>query len=212
MEKLTEHWQDAGPTLQRSGSVVERSRLLIAPAIAGGVLRVTSAGPIASSLVAAFRRDGVGMRTVWWLAQSPGHRAARRYGLGWSAGPVTSPAQRNVGSPAYLVGYGAWGLLMAVTIAATVRAALRREQRLEPPAQVVKPEKPSLPVLWPSRSPGTAGCAIIGRCLPRRETHRYSPSVASHWRPAPRTAGRQTWVSPAGHAESHACQAHTARP
>ena len=59
--KLTEHWQDAGPVVQRSAGAIDSYRLLIALAVAGSALVAVAGMLLIPSLVAAIRRDGMGL-------------------------------------------------------------------------------------------------------------------------------------------------------
>ena len=139
--KLTEHWQDAGPVdpplrggdrqlpaphrARRGRKRARRGRGRAARPFVGGrdpsdgfgLVRDVLAGPIA------------------WAVALVGATAGL---VGWAH--HLSTVQRNGGSWPYLVAYALWALLVAATIAALVRAALRVERRLEIPKPIVEAE------------------------------------------------------------------------
>jgi hypothetical protein len=139
--KLTEHWQDAGPVAHRSAAAIDSYRLLIALAVAGTALVGVAGVLLIPSLLAAVRRDGMGLvgrvllAPVAWAVALAGATAGL---VGWAH--HLSTLQRNGGSWPYLVAYALWASLVAATIAATVRAALRIERHLDIPAPVVEAE------------------------------------------------------------------------
>jgi hypothetical protein len=173
--KLTEHWQDAGPVVHRSAGAIDSYRLLIALAVAGSALVGVAGVLLIPSLVAAIRRDGMGL--VGRVLLAP---------IAWGVALVVasgglvvwahhlSTVQRNGGSWPYLLAYALWALLVASTIAAGVRAALRLERHLDVPAPVVEAEM----VLAGAVAVALAGIAASAGTWAVLAAHPVAPVIA----------------------------------
>jgi len=173
--KLTEHWQDAGPVVQRSAGAIDSYRLLIALAVAGSALVAVAGMLLIPSLVAAIRRDGMGLvRDVlgapiaWGVAL-----VAATGGLVLWAQHL-STVQRNGGSWPYLLAYALWASLVAGTIAVAVRTALRVERHLDIPAPIVEAEV----VLAAAVAVALAGIAASAGTWAVLATHPIAPVIA----------------------------------
>ena len=173
--KLTEHWQDAGPVVQRSAGAIDSYRLLIALAVAGSALVAVAGMLLIPSLVAAIRRDGMGLvRDVLGAPIAWGVALVAATGCLVLWAQHLSTVQRNGGSWPYLLAYALWASLVAGTIAVAVRTALRVERHLDIPAPIVEAEV----VLAAAVAVALAGIAASAGTWAVLATHPIAPVIA----------------------------------